>query len=331
MHQGPGQFVISLDFELYWGMRHRADVSAYRPNLIGARRAIPEILKLFGKFQIHATWAVVGFLFCDRTRTLLDCAPSALPNYDDPTLTPYDDLPSDDARDNDTSIFFAPGLIKEIARTPCQEIATHSFSHYYCLEPGQTLATFRDDLQAACKTTFRNYSAPSSLVFPKNQVNTDYLATCAALGITAYRGNLASRLYRRTADHDQTLLRRCGRLIDAYFPLSGNNCVPIPAVAAPGAMPLNVPASRYLRPYWPALKLLEPLRLRRIKRDMQTAAKRRLLFHLWWHPHDFGSHLQQNLDFLVDVLNHFALLRQRYGMESLNMREVCARASAAAA
>ena len=71
-----GRFVISLDFELYWGVRHLPSVKQYFPHLVGARTAIPALLDLFSEYGIHATWATVGFLFCDQTRTLLRFAPS---------------------------------------------------------------------------------------------------------------------------------------------------------------------------------------------------------------------------------------------------------------
>ena len=33
----PGSFVISLDFELYWGVRDTVDLDSYRASLLGAR------------------------------------------------------------------------------------------------------------------------------------------------------------------------------------------------------------------------------------------------------------------------------------------------------
>ena len=37
----PGVFVVSLDFELYWGMRDKVPLAAYRDRLLGVRDAIP--------------------------------------------------------------------------------------------------------------------------------------------------------------------------------------------------------------------------------------------------------------------------------------------------
>ncbi len=55
-----GTFVISLDFELHWGVRDHRTVADYRENLLGVRRVVPALLSLFSEFGIHATWATVG-------------------------------------------------------------------------------------------------------------------------------------------------------------------------------------------------------------------------------------------------------------------------------
>jgi peptidoglycan/xylan/chitin deacetylase (PgdA/CDA1 family) len=316
--------VISLDFELYWGVRHMPTVKRYRRNLVGARIAVPAILDLFSEYGIHATWAVVGFLFFDHTRALIEHAPALRPSYYNTKLSPYDDLPPDDARADSDSIFFAPGLIRQISKTNHQEIATHTFSHYYCLEPGQTIETFRQDLQAA-RAAAEQLGVPiTSLVFPKNQCRSDYLTTCAELGFSAYRGDPSPWLYRAAPDHAQSYVRRLGRLLDAYISVTGSNCNPLPVRTA--GIPINISASRFLRPYSPTLRMLEPLRLRRIKRDLTTAAKAGSSYHLWWHPHDFGANLSDNLRSLRQLLDHFSSLRDLYGMESLNMSEVAASA-----
>src|ERR1700686_2907278 len=48
---GFGAFVISLDFELHWGVRdHERPNGPYGPNLLGARKAIPRLLELFERY-----------------------------------------------------------------------------------------------------------------------------------------------------------------------------------------------------------------------------------------------------------------------------------------
>ena len=67
----PGVLVISLDFELFWGVRDNRSIEDYKENLLGGRLAIPQILDLFDSYNIHATWATVGFLCFDQKTELV--------------------------------------------------------------------------------------------------------------------------------------------------------------------------------------------------------------------------------------------------------------------
>jgi hypothetical protein len=67
---------------------------------------------------------------------------------------------------------------------------------------------------------------------------------------------------------------------------------------------------------------LDWLRFRRIKGQMLHAAKKGEIFHLWWHPHNFGMHTKENLAFLTKILEYYAKLQEKYEMQSLNMEEI---------
>jgi peptidoglycan/xylan/chitin deacetylase (PgdA/CDA1 family) len=286
---------------------------------------VPALLALFEEFGIHATWATVGFLFFDGRRDLLDALPVRRPTYTQPGLSPYDAFASLGDNEKDDPFHFAPSLIRRIADTPHQEIGTHTFSHYYCLEDGQHPADFRDDLEAAVEVTRAKLGRSlRSIVFPRNQTSPAYIAVSRLLGLLAYRGNLTDWAYRPRSAEDESVLRRGVRLADAYWSLSGSNSRRVHANGASGLV--DVPGSRYLRPYSVALRHLEPLRLRRIKTDLHYAAIRGEVYHLWWHPHDFGVHLAENLRAMREILTFFASLRDAYGMETLTMAEAAERA-----
>ena len=55
---------------------------------------------------------------------------------------------------------------------------------------------------------------------------------------------------------------------------------------------------------------------------MTHAAKNNLVFHLWWHPHNFGINLEKNMSFLLKIIRHYKKLENEYGMISLNMGEI---------
>jgi hypothetical protein len=103
-------------------------------------------------------------------------------------------------------------------------------------------------------------------------------------------------------------------LADSYLPIGGPH--DHEPVLVDGMV--DVPASRFLRPVGKSA-VLERLRLWRITSAMETAARRRKLFHLWWHPHNFGADLQENLAFLRAILDCFRTLQERYGMRSMTM------------
>ena len=60
---------------------------------------------------------------------------------------------------------------------------------------------------------------------------------------------------------------------------------------------------------------------------MLSAAKQGKGFHLWWHPHNFGKNVRENLHVLCEVLEFYNKLKVDYGMASLTMSEVRKRAS----
>ena len=308
-------FVISLDFELMWGVRDHADISSYGANILGVRAAIPRLLDLFGRFNIRATWATVGFLFCESKDELLDSFPATLPSYESSKLSNYsyvDEIGYDEKAD---PYYYGSSLIRLISSCPGQEIGSHSFSHYYCLEPGQTVVQFAADVDAAVKVGRRRGIELTSFVFPRNQFANAHLTVLGQKGFKVFRGNERSWVYRATEGARQSKLRRACRLADNYANLTGHHVHQRPASGGVA----EVPSSRFLRPYSRRLASLDGLRLKRIKSAMSAAASTGQVFHLWWHPHNFGINLEENIGFLRSILMHFAEQRDKYGMVSARM------------
>ena len=313
-----GNFIVSLDFELFWGVRDQTSLEAYRDRLLKTRKAIPEMLRRFEASQVHATWATVGFLFADGRNDLLDHRPDVLPEYTDQDLSPYGSLGSLGQSEKDDPFHFAPSLLQKIADAPHQEIATHTFSHYYCLESGQTERAFEADLRAARSIGARFGEVTKSLVFPRGQENTKYAGAMRRSGVRAYRTAPSFAAYRPSRIGGDGLLKRAARLADAYVPISGHNAHP----TTRGTDPLPMAASSFLRPHSPKLARLETLRLLRIERSMKHAAKNDSDFHLWWHPHNFGAYANENFRMLDAVLRQYVSLRDSYGWQSQTMGEV---------
>lgn len=321
-HKQPGSFLISLDFELYWGVRDCLDLAECKERLLKVHQIIPRLVELFKKEGIHASFATVGMLMTRNAEELNKFKPALLPNYSNTHLSPYNGYLSNVEGVNH-DLHFAPELVELIKQTDGLEVGSHTFSHYYCLANGQDAATFEADLKAHVALAQSKGMRLKTLVFPRNQYNQQYLEICKKHGIVAYRGNESSWIYAARDDSKETPLRRAFRLTDAYINLSGHHTFSVKTQSS--AQPYNFPSSRFLRPASPGNSMLENLRLRRITRAMDYAAKHGEVYHLWWHPHNFGEHTEANFEFLQKVIDHYHSLRQKYGFESLNMAELAER------
>ncbi len=313
--------MVSLDFELAWGLAP-GDRNGYRRNLEGSRTVVPRLLAMFSERRIAATWATVGLLFARSREEARRLSPPAelRPDYGGAEADPYAEALGDDERGD--PLHFAPSLVERIHDTPGQEIATHTFSHYYCRSPGQTAEAFRADLAAACAIARERGIEMASIVFPRNQHNPAYDSILKEHGIRAYRGVPRNWTWRHGEPGRATMLaRRVGRWIDSYSEVAGPGTYPWEEVLQPSGLS-DVRASHFLRPASPRVRRRSALQLRRVVRGLRTAARRGEIYHLWWHPHNFGRHVEENLSFVSAILEEFSRLREEQGMESLTMAGV---------
>jgi len=313
-----GIFTVSLDFELYWGMRDKLAIEQYRANLYGAKAAVLGILAAFERHQIHATWATVGFIFCRDAAEVREFVPEFLPTYRRGNASPWPYVL--ETPNLDPAIHFGRELVDAIRSTPGQEIATHTFSHFLCREPGQTLEQFEADLRSAIAAAERQGINPRSLVFPRNQVNAAYLGLLPSHGIRCFRGNERSLIFDETPGDRWTQARRALRLLDSYVDLTGPNTWRLQDALT--QTPHNFASSRFLRPRSERGRWLERLKRNRITNAMRYAAENNEVFHLWWHPHNFGANLNANLDMLGEILDCYQGLAATFGMRSRNLREL---------
>jgi peptidoglycan/xylan/chitin deacetylase (PgdA/CDA1 family) len=315
-----GKFVISLDFEKYWGLQDAVSLEDYKDNLLGVKKVIPLLLELFGKYQINATFATVGFLFFKDKNELLQGLPIKKPAYHNERFSPYiSQFNSIGENETDDPFHFGFDLVQQI-RNAGQEIGSHTFSHYYCLERGQTKEEFIEDILAAKKIAERNGIQLKSLVFPRNQYTKEYVNICREMGFTSFRGNEKSWLFSSENFGADIILRRPFRLLDSYWNLSGHNCYSLQEISR--TFPFNIPSSRFLRPAAKKFNRLEKLRLIRITASMSYAAKKGMVYHLWWHPHNFGTNIKNNFTFLEKILSHFKKLNEEWNFESVSMGQL---------
>ena len=213
-----GTFMVSLDFELFWGMLDVCALEAYQENVLGGKKAIPQLLQLFEKYGIHATWATVGFLFADNYQELSQFLPELRPGYDNPALDGYANFAKIGQDEKTAPCFYAPGLLKLIANTKGQEIGSHTFCHYYCREKGQTVEEFEADMRAAKAIAESKGYPVTSAILPRNQCEPEYTEVLRRCGFTAYRDEENDWIHEKIKFRP---LLRALRLLDVYFPLTG--------------------------------------------------------------------------------------------------------------
>ena len=309
----PGTLIVSLDFELFWGMLDCCALEDYQDNVLGGRKAIPKLLELFQKYGIHATWAAVGFLFAENYEELRRYFPAEKPGYLNDKLDPYREFSQIGKNEQEAPCFYAPSLLKQIAATPGQEIGSHTFCHYYCREKGQTVEQFAADIAAAKAIAADHGYDLTSVILPRNQCEPEYTRVLQQAGFTAYRDEENDWIHEKIKCR---LLMKVLRTLDMYLPLTGQG-----GYRPKNEMGIwNLTGSRMYRPIKPHLPL-EGLKLRRIKAQMRHAAKHGLTFHLWWHPHNVGVYTEEHMKQLEEIFSYYDELKKTYGMRSLNMRE----------
>lgn len=304
-----GKFVISLDFEMFWGVDDTRSIAGYGRNVLGEWDAVPRMLARFRAHGIQATWATVGAIMCRdyrewRTRRPIKTPPAGAP-------APCADL-EDALVKQHPKLFFARPLVERILETDGQELATHTYSHFYCKDKNATPAAFVEDLARAGNLAAEMGAGFRSIVFPRNQIRPEFLAVLPAAGIRVYRGNSPHWLYRNGDAVPGGMAGRIMRFADAFVPLSGSSC----RRAKTDGTLVNVPASAFLYAWSALAEPLIALRLHRIKQGMTEAARTGALFHLWWHPHNFGINLGANLAMLEEILLHYRELADTFGMKS---------------
>lgn len=325
MDPGFGALVISLDLEQHWGVRDWCrPTDPYANNLRDTPEIVPRLLRLFEQHEIAATWATVGALMAECRDEMIEFSPSVPASYIADELSAVGEPTG--WNEEDDPLHYGLSLVQQIHSTSRQEVGSHTYFHFYCMEPGQSLAEFQADIASTSAIAAARGLRLESFVFPRNQDNPAYLAALLEAGLTCYRGHQRGFLYRSAPLRDQMRSwARVGRLVDNYVGVLGHYTSAWPALLEDNGL-CNIPASRFLSPYRRILRVLEPARVRRISRSMDHAAQHHEIYHLWWHPHNFGGAIDENFRMLEKILSRFTANRTRHGMRSLTMAEVAATA-----
>jgi peptidoglycan/xylan/chitin deacetylase (PgdA/CDA1 family) len=299
--------VISLDFELRWGMHDRLgfNMDRKRASLEGAWQATDGLLKLFSSYGIRATWACVGALGCANWNEYFARAPQP-PHYLNSQLQvkqQYAEL------DPNGELHFAPALLRQIVATPGQELGTHTFSHLFAREPGVNSQDFKNDLEAVFLLWMERFGfVPKSLVFPRNQYA--FLDTIEDCNIKIWRGNPSLWYYECTDSRTNRLFPRSLRFKDSVNPYLKLSCPTEQRMTR---------ATLFLRTDLP--EAIWRLHKARIRREIDGVCAGEV-FHLWWHPENLGCDTKLRLARVSEILDMIAEKIKRTGLTTHSMEEL---------
>ena len=315
----PGVFTISLDFEKYWGVHDVLTISEVE-HFKDITSIVSKTLELFRQYDIHATWATVGLLGLENTSLLAEMHDQDTIPYSNKNYSPFP-IKSDKYGTFDGALLNGKQEMETILATPNQELSSHTYSHFYCCEKGITADDFeKDSAQMAAIGQGLKHQF-TSIVFPRNQINPVFLRICKKYGITAYRGNQENRFWKNDRYENESIVKKAGRVIDAYFNISKTKAYTIETLPKHAIGILNIPANRFLRPN-SGKSFLEKRKIKRIKKEMYKAAKTGTVYHLWWHPHNFAGDKAIAFDQLEELLAYFQVLNAKFGFESLTLSEI---------
>jgi hypothetical protein len=293
-----GVAVVSIDTELAWGEAHRrgqppGDGPAH--DYDAEREIIDRLLEILDRHQLPTTWAIVGHLF------LSECSAAGGRPHADIVRPDFSWLPGDwFAIDPCSSVaadpwYYGPDIVERIRGSAvAHEIGCHSFAHVMAGEPGCSAEAFRSDLAACVASAGAHGLALRSFVFPRNSIG--HVDELAPAGFTCYRGRPPGSGTRR-----------------AVQPQRSDGGV------------WNIPQTFLFAPATHRRRLPVALWARIPIRRLHQAARRRSLFHLWFHPSNITAHPERGLRTLDRVCAEAARLRNQGRLDVLTMGQLAER------
>lgn len=277
-------FTISLDMELALGFilypKHKY-LAPLRNDPQKGRGAVDLLLKLFEKYKVPATWAIVGHLFLGLGEGK-ELVHRELPQFTEGWLDWdfYSSL-------KDDPLYYGNDIVEAILTSPVKhEIGTHGFFHIPFSLCSHEVAEAEVEMGAEGARKFG--VDPKSFVFPENKIG--HIDVLKEKGFQIYRGkNLA-----RWNENQRFLIRKFNGAIDK--------------LVAPPVLPLyrdgiwEIPSSMLFCDLQVPLSLLP-----RAELGLSRAIRANKVFHISLHPWD----LLLCRSLAKDLEKFFALISQR--------------------
>lgn len=177
---------MSIDTEMLWGPTTKSGKALLLGKGKEDREAIASILNIFKKYDIGATWAIVGHLFrdrCDRSDCLTSKNMSIYGYHPEWYHDPYSNCDLD-------SLHYGKDVVEMIlSNSAGQEIGYHSYSHPNFKEIPREMA---EDELAQAKGIRQDWGIEmKSFVFPLDKIA--HVDLLPKYGFSIFRGGLPRR------------------------------------------------------------------------------------------------------------------------------------------
>lgn len=290
----PGKLIITLDFEIGWGVWESERWRARQAKGVYTRLrpALRSFIEFLDEREIALCWATVGAMIAPRTGGEFDHLPDAAQAHIARFLAEAEQ-PTIEGRD----------LFDMVAGAKTrQQIASHSYSHTRFDYPGYDTAMQQADLELARRTLREAGAESEAFVFPENIITT--FDAPAAVGHRVARTLPLRQRPTGIARLDGVLERTV-----LAPPLARDSTNPLGIAEQTGSMFFN---------WWGrGAGLRKTLVERQARLGLQRAAREGGTLHLWLHPFNLTDSpgLAQAIRSFLDEA---AAMRDRGGLSFAN-------------
>jgi peptidoglycan/xylan/chitin deacetylase (PgdA/CDA1 family) len=275
-------FVFSLDLELGWGFifnqKDRA-LNFLKKDPKKTREKIKNLIKLLEKYEVPATWGVVGHLFLDLEKRdeLLN---KNLPQFQEGWLN-WEDYSKLEPFD----LYFGRDIIETILGSPINhEIGLQGFFHIPFTQCDRRVA--EAEIKLGKEAARRFNINPKTFIFPKNMI--DKIDILRENGFRIYRG----KTYGHLEGSENFFIQKINALISRVIIL------PVSVLNRNGVFEIAGSMEFYDRRIPVSL-------VKRAEFGLNFAIATNRIFHLWVHPWSFVvcENLENYLENFFKFLN----------------------------
>jgi len=302
-------FTFSFDTELIWGMfrYNPAFQNKLDKDWFKKRRNIQLMLREFNRYDIPATWAIVGHLFLDKC------------NKKHADIKKGDDWIKQDPGTNlkKAPLWYGKDIIDLILSSKAKhEIASHSFSH---IDFDTCSPAVADSELKKCRSLFNKLPCKlTTFIFPRDKYG----------NFEALRKNNI-KIYRKEVKTKRDLLKsrffkKIVRALDIFCFFKADPLEPI----VQNNKLIQMPKSRLIVPInkettgissKTLLNIIKYFNLLKIKRTINKAIAKKIPIHLYSHPIDFTS--PADLVYLRKILAFVKKKEMQKKLECLTMQQ----------